>query len=180
MRTTCRALVHFLKTEWTGWLFRDDLFTVLVEPLADRSTRILQLIQAFNEHEYYPSYDEKVDDRADERAEVDAVFRTIYRDREVRDARTVASGDEDDERLDKIADEGSHDGREGCTDDDADRHIHNITAVDELFEFAHDLHTCPPLSSTQTKLRDSSIASKRSSVAVVLDVVSVRELGRYL
>lgn len=180
MRAACCAFVHFLKAERAGRLFRDDLVAVLIELLADRATCILQLVQTFDEHEYYPSDDEEVDDSADERAEIDAVFRAVYWDREVRDACAVASSDEDDEGLDKIADERGDDSGEGCADDDTDRHIHDITAVDKLFEFTQDLHACSPLFSTRTKLRHSSITSRRSSIAIVLDVVSIRELGRYL
>lgn len=143
MRTTRRTFIHFFQAERAGRLFLDNLFTLLVEALAYHAAGVMQLVQTLDEHEHDPCDDQEVDDSADERAEIDAIRRACYGDDQARNACSAASY-EHDEWLDDVINERGDDSRERCANDDADSHIHHISAADKLFEFADDLHLPHP------------------------------------
>lgn len=45
-----------------------------------------------------------------------------------------AACDKRDKRIDDVGGERCHDGRERAADDDGDRQVHHVAAVDEVFE----------------------------------------------
>ena len=101
----------------------------------------LRLVERLDDREDDRSDDEEVDDGSEELSEVDL----RARDDEPADLADVATGDELDEWVDDVFRERGDDGSERAADDDADGHVHDVAATDELLElFDELLHGCPP------------------------------------
>lgn len=143
MRAARCASLNFLQTERAG---RSRLFFFLFL-LSNLIAKILRLVHRLYKQEYDEGNNKKVYAHADKCAEVD--FGARYN--QTRNGIRAATCNNRDEWVNDVCGERRDDRRECPADDNSNSKIHNVAAVDELFEFAQELHHGGCLSSGAIK-----------------------------
>ena len=128
------AYVHFFFAEGAHRRVLDGL---LAAAAGQVHGAVFHLVERLHDEEYAQRDYQEVDDRPEECAEVDVLV-AADRDAQARNIGAVAAGDQVDQRRDDVIDQRGDDSRECRADDDANRHVHDVAAVDELLEFAYE------------------------------------------